>query len=75
MSKHKVGDLVYHKGTLGYVIKVFDPFNRYNGEGIVHNYQVHWFNRNMEDDVSSEWDDTMDGLKRNLQEYLMTNHY
>ena len=69
-TKHQVGDLVYYRGTLGYIMKIDGTF----GKSEISHYTVYWFSKNVEDDTSGEWDDTMDGLKRNLQEYLMLNH-
>jgi hypothetical protein len=63
-TKHKPGELVYYKGSLGYIQDTVEV--RKN----VFCYHVYWFNEKVEEDISTEWDDTVDGLKRNMEKYL-----
>ena len=48
--KHEIGDLVYHRDTLGYIEDIDSSL--YVNDSICH---IRWLNPKMEDDVSTEW--------------------
>jgi len=64
MTEHNIGDLVIHKGTLGYIKAKTETSN---GVSV---YKVYWFNPKYDDDISKEWDDTIDKMKDELNVYL-----
>ena len=64
MTEHNIGDLVMYQGTLGYV-KAKTKLD--NGVPV---YRVYWFNPKHDDDISNEWDDTLNRMKDTLSVYL-----
>jgi hypothetical protein len=64
MIEHNIGDLVMYRGTLGYIKAKTKTTND------VPVYRVYWFNPKVEDDISNEWDDTLNRMKDSLNVYL-----
>lgn len=64
MSEHRVGDLGYYRGKLGYITRIERIAKDAN------RYFVSWFHESGEEDISAEFEDTMAGLKRNLRRYM-----
>jgi len=64
MAEHKIGDLVYHRGTLGYIEDIDKVYlNDYR-------YYIRWMNPLHEDDVSIEWTIDVSRMKEQYDAYL-----
>jgi len=66
MEYHRIGDLVMYKRTLGFVKA---KTTTTNGVPV---YKVYWFNPKHDEDISTEWDDTLNSMKDSLNVYLQT---
>jgi hypothetical protein len=56
------------RGTLGYIKSKSEKLN-----GITA-YKVYWFNPKVDEDISNEWDDTLNRMKDQLDVYLQKSH-
>ncbi len=64
MTHHKIGDLVYHRGTLGYIEEIERLYPN------DHRHHIRWFNPRVEDDVSVEWSIDVSRMKEQYAAYL-----